>query len=192
MDLSLIRNITSATNMSQLEKTLKFVGPVDKTVSLSNLDPLIDLKRKILAEDETPEPTDANPEGKDAETLKLEKNPKVDFDIDYVIMLRAENDRLSTLLNLYQDKIDQDLPNLKIEIDLSIYDYSTAYEATVFYSKDWFANSLLSDDGKVEFATYLLGAIKTYCSANTETLKMIAAGDSEILAYIRIPRQDNS
>lgn len=186
MDLSQIRNITSKTSLTQLERTLKFVGRNDKSVTLIALDPFPGTRRRVLAEDEMP----SNEEQKDAETLKLEKNPKVDFDVDYVIMLRAENERLSSLLGLYQEKIDQDLPNLKIEIDLSIYDYSSAYEATVFYSKDWFANSLLSDDGKVQFAEYLLAAISTYCSANVQTLKMISAANADIMSYVRIPRID--
>lgn len=184
IDFSLLKSITSKTSVEQFEKTLAFLGDPRKGVTLKTQDLVPNVKTLVLKADESEE----NAEADRKEAQKQQENPRVDFDLDYVTMLRAENERQGYLINLLQGKIDEAVPALKVDMDLSILDYTSAYDATVFYSKDWFANSLLSDDAKVDLATYLLTRVQQYCDSNLETLQMISEGDADMISYIRVPR----
>jgi hypothetical protein len=125
------------------------------------------------------------------ETSLTNRPPRdaIDYSENDVKMLQDEIERLSNLVNLYQDRADLALPDIKDLINRSVFDYKTGYNATIYYDADWFANALFSEQGKVELADYILNVIKTYCNDNLDLLESISNTESDIMEYIRYPRK---
>ena len=113
---------------------------------------------------------------------------KLDESSEAANMIVADLERSATLLYMYQENADTQLLSLFLLIDRTILDYKSAYEASVYYDKNWFSNTLFSQEGKIKLAYHLMKAISVYCKDNIETLDMIANASSTMLQYIRYPR----
>jgi len=101
-------------------------------------------------------------------------------------------DQMAEYLNKIQSEMDKSiLPVLKTVIDTAIINYATAYDCTTFYTKGWFSRSLMSVEGKIEFASYLIKAITPYCKSNLETLEMIVNRNADMMLYISYFRNDD-
>lgn len=104
-------------------------------------------------------------------------------------VLESSIDQLSDYIFKFQEMQDrQVLPNLKSQIGDSIIDYTTAYNATETYTKEWFSRSFLSNEGKIDLALYLISIISKYCKSNMETLRLIANRDPNLILFISFPR----
>ncbi len=127
-----------------------------------------------------------------ADTVDTSKSttvaPTIDESINSVIMLKRTLRQFELLVDTFQQKADKNIEPFKFYLDNLIYNYKTAYDATERFNKDWFANQMFSEQGKIELASYMLKSISTYCKDNTQTLSMIANGDVDLLNYIRLPK----
>lgn len=112
----------------------------------------------------------------------------VDNTLGLVHDLQSSLKKLSLVIELYQRQTDTTIPQLKILWDSTIVDYKSAYNASITYNKEFFSNTMFSENGKRDLASHLLALINLYTKNNTETLSMIANGDPQILAYICWPR----
>lgn len=127
----------------------------------------------------------------------VEDKPGVEEDISEAVqakldILETSIDQLSDYILKIQESQDRSvLPILKNQINDSIQNYTTAYDATMFYTKGWFSCQYLSVEGKVELARYLLSIITPYCKSNLETLKLIHNRNPDMILYITYPRDDD-
>jgi hypothetical protein len=101
--------------------------------------------------------------------------------------LTTQIDAVDDLMIIYQAQNEMILPTMKRALDSIVVDYRTAYDCTTNYDADWFANLLMSQEAKVEFATALLMAVQPLCKDNLKTLQLISLQDSDMMARIAVP-----
>lgn len=106
--------------------------------------------------------------------------------------LYALSDRYDLLLNkVSRFEVQEDArlwSDLDGVLERTIINYQTAYEATLKYNEDWFADALISDGAKVELAAKLLYAVRKFCPSNLKTLELVSQRDSGMMAQIQAPK----
>ena len=122
------------------------------------------------------------------QTMGPNVGDKVDNALGLVHDLQSSLSKLSAVIQVYQKQTDTTIPQLKMLWESTVIDYKSAYNASITYNKEFFANTMFSEEGKRSLAAYLLSLITLYTKNNTETLNMIANGNPQILAYISWPR----
>jgi hypothetical protein len=104
--------------------------------------------------------------------------------------LESGIDQMADYLNRIQSSIDRAyLPVLKETVTSGVKNYKSAYDCTMFYTKEWFSNVYMSIDGKVELARFIYETVYPFCKSNLDTLRMIKDRESDIVLYISYPRE---
>ena len=130
----------------------------------------------------------------EAETVEVDGDEETDANLTRVQVERFEAlslgiDQMADYLNTIQKAIDNVyLPALKETSSAGIRDYKSAYDATLFFTKEWFSNTFMSIDGKVELARYIYELAYPYCKSNLDTLRMVKDREPSIVLYISYPR----